>query len=86
MHIASRPGLILAVSLALAACSKVNVDNYNKLRVGQTYNEVQTLLGKPTRCSDLMTAKNCTWGDDKRYINVSFVADSVVLFGSENLR
>jgi hypothetical protein len=77
---------LLAATLALAACSRLTVENYNQLRVGMKYDEVRELLGAPARCSDLMTVKSCTWGDDQRYVQVSFVADQVILFNSENLR
>lgn len=77
---------LVTLSLVLAACSKVTVENYNKLEPGMPYAKVQELLGKPTRCNDILTVKNCVWGDDKSNINVSFVADQVVLFTSENIR
>ena len=82
-----RPILAAAlVAITLGACSKVTVDNYNKLQVGMKYEEVKLLLGKPTKCSDVLTVKSCVWGDDKRYVQVSFVADQVLLFNSENIR
>ncbi len=83
-----RPALYtaLACALALAGCSKVTADNYNRLQAGMTYEEVRAILGKPDKCSDLLAARNCTWGDEKRYINVSFVGDQAVLFHSENIR
>ncbi|MFN3984084.1 MAG: hypothetical protein ACK4KV_01265 [Rhodocyclaceae bacterium] len=70
----------------LTACSKVTMNNYNKLKIGMRYTEVVQVLGGPSSCSDVLTVKNCTWGDDKRFINVSFVADQVILFNAENLR
>lgn len=78
--------ILFTLSAALVACSKVTVENYNKLEPGMRYATVQELLGKPTRCSDILTVKNCVWGDDKSNINVSFVADQVVLFTSGNIR
>ena len=77
---------IIALLALLAACSKVTVENYNKIKVGMSYAEVEQILGKPDKCSDLMTARNCNWGDARSYVNVSFVGDKVVLFGSENIR
>lgn len=78
--------ILIILSLGLAACSKVTVENYNKLEPGMRYVTVQEILGKPTKCSDILTVKNCVWGDDKSNINVSFVADQVILFTSENIR
>jgi len=77
---------IAVLALALGACSKLTVENYDKLKVGMSYDEVKTLLGTPEKCSDVLTVKSCTWGDDKRFVQVSFVADQVILFNSSNLR
>lgn len=77
---------LAALAILLAACSKLTVENYDKLKVGMRYEEVRQILGAPESCSDLLTVKSCTWGDDKRFIQVNFVADQVVLFNSSNLR
>jgi len=74
------------LAASLAACSKVTVENYNRLEPGMPYATVQQILGKPTRCSDVLTVRSCTWGDDRRNITVNFVVDQVVLFTSENIR
>jgi hypothetical protein len=78
--------LALALASSLAACTKVTADNYAKLKSGMSYEEVRAILGKPNQCSDLLAARSCTWGDEKSYINVSFVGDKAVLFASENIR
>ncbi len=77
------PVLLFAL---LAGCSKVTVENYNKLKTGMSYGEVEAILGKPERCSDVLTVRSCRWGDDRRFIQVNFVADTVVLFNSDNIR
>lgn len=74
------------LALLVAGCSKVSLDNYSQIKVGMRHADVRELLGAPTRCSDVMTIRNCTWGDERRSVNVSFVGDQVVLFSSENLR
>ncbi|TAH48967.1 MAG: outer membrane protein assembly factor BamE [Betaproteobacteria bacterium] len=76
----------LLATLALMACSKLTPENYDRLKPGMSYLQVKAILGDPANCSDLLTVKTCTWGDDTRYINVNFVADQVVLFNSANLR
>lgn len=78
--------VLAAVGIILAACSKVTMENYNKLEVGMRYDEVTRLLGKPARCTDLLTLRTCTWGDDRRFINVGFVANQVVFFNAENMQ
>ncbi|ANQ85393.1 hypothetical protein dqs_2362 [Azoarcus olearius] len=81
-----RFALLLLAALPLAGCNKLTPENYDKLRMGMHYAEVKSILGEPTRCSDLLAVKACTWGDDTRYINVNFVADQAVLLNSSNLR
>lgn len=80
------PFIALALSLVLAGCSKLTVENYDKLKVGMRYTEVKQIIGAPDQCSDLLAVKHCTWGDEKRHIQVNFVADQVVLFNATNLR
>lgn len=79
--------IVLTVfAIVIAACSKVTIENYNRLEVGMRYDEVTRLLGKPTRCTDVLTLRTCTWGDERRFINVGFVADQVVFFNAENIK
>lgn len=77
----------LAALALLTACSKLTAENYNKVKLGQTFEEVQALIGKPDQCDDVMTAKNCTWGKKGgAQANISFVGNKVVLFSAQNLR
>ena len=76
----------LAGLLALATgCSKVNSDNYDKIKAGMQYDEVTALLGKADACNGIMGIKSCTWGDDDRYIMVNFADDKAVVFSSKGL-
>lgn len=77
---------VAALALGIAACTKLTVENYDQIKVGMRYDEVKRLLGEPTKCSDLMTVRSCTWGDEARHVQVNFIADQVVLFSSANLR
>lgn len=78
--------VLVALALLLAACSKLTVENYDKLKVGMPYTEVKQLLGTPASCSDVLGVKSCTWGDDQRHITVNFIGDQVVIFNAENIR
>jgi hypothetical protein len=80
--------IVLAMSLflVLLGCSKLTVENYDKIAVGMSYDEVTQLLGAPDACDDVMGVRNCKWGDETRSVNVSFVADKVLLFSSSNLK
>lgn len=71
--------------LLLLGCSRITLENYNKIGVGMSYDEVTALIGSPDRCDDVMGVRNCLWGDEKRAINVSFVGGKVLLFSSSNL-
>ena len=77
------PCLLVAL---LAACSKLTMDNYNRVKPGMTYEEVRRILGAPERCSEALTIRACEWGDEKRFVHVNFVGDKAVLMSAENLR
>ncbi len=78
--------LLLSVSLLLAACGQLSVENYDKLKTGMTYEEVKNILGAPTKCNDILGVKHCAWGDEKRHIDVNFIGDQVLIFSAENIR
>jgi hypothetical protein len=85
-HMKIRTVFAMGLFLALLGCSKVTLENYDKIAVGMSYDEVTQLLGTPDQCDDVMGVRNCKWGDEKRSVNVSFVADKVLLFSSSNLK
>lgn len=78
--------LVVGLCLLLAACNKINAENFAKLKSGMLRSEVDTLLGAPTECKGALGVTSCTWGDDKSYISIQFAGDKVVLFSGEGLR
>ena len=76
---------LTSLLLLLAGCSKLTQDNYNKLKVGQTYGEVTAILGKPDSCSNALFVKSCTWGNDSKNISINFMGDKVLITTSKNL-
>ena len=76
----------ISLALLLVACSKLSVENYDKLKVGMPYAEVTQILGAPAQCSDVLGAKHCRWGDDQRYVEVNFIGDQALIFSAENIR
>jgi hypothetical protein len=77
---------ILCASLLLtASCSKVTKENYDKLRVGQDYDEVVQILGKADECGGAMGIKDCRWGDANKHISVKFAGNKVVIFSAQGL-
>ncbi|HLW04227.1 MAG TPA: DUF3862 domain-containing protein [Azoarcus sp.] len=78
------PALLFA--FLLIGCSKVTTEQYNQLKGGMTYDEVQKILGKPDTCDDVLTARNCVWRNGDARVTVSFVGGKVLFYGAENLR
>jgi len=82
----SKIGMIAIASLLLGACgNKISLENYNKLKTGQTYDDVTKVIGDPARCDEMLGIRTCVWGDDKRGISVNFVTDKVILLSAHNL-
>lgn len=77
--------VLCAVLLLCAGCSTLSKENYDKLKMGMSYEEVITILGKANTCDSAMGAKSCTWGGAQKNISVKFVADKVVFFTSKGL-
>ena len=76
---------LMSLFLLLAGCSKLSQENYNKLKVGQTYDEVTAIIGKPDKCSSALFVKSCTWGNDSKNISINFMGDKVLITTSKNL-
>jgi hypothetical protein len=77
---------LLAACLLLAACNKVNQDNYAQLKPGMGKDEVEGLLGKPTECAGALGMSSCTWGDEQRFISVQYAGDKVMMFSGKGLQ
>lgn len=77
---------LLAAALLPGCSSKTNLENYNRLKVGQSYEEVKLILGDPARCDEVLGVRNCTWGDEQHGINVAFVGGQVLLLSAQNLK
>jgi len=73
-------GLVLAV---LAGCSKVNADNYAKVRANMTRAQVYEVLGKPDEVSGgeigPISMATETWKGPKETVKITFGGDKVVL-------
>jgi hypothetical protein len=77
---------LLAGCLLLAACNKVNQDNYTQLKPGMSKAEVEKLLGKPAECAGALGVSSCTWGDEQRFISVQYAGEQVLLFSGKGLK
>ncbi|ODU28477.1 MAG: hypothetical protein ABS93_02760 [Thiobacillus sp. SCN 62-729] len=78
--------LLLGLVLTMSGCSKLTLENYNKIAIGMPYDEVVQLIGAPDRCDDMMGVRSCQWGDEKHSVHVNFLAGQVLLFSSSNLK
>ena len=79
--------ILVVAGLVLAACgSKVSLENYGKLRTGQSYEDVTKILGDPARCDEVLGIRTFVWGDEQRGISVNFVAGQVMLLSAKNLK
>ena len=76
---------LLFCCVVLSGCSKVTSQNYNQLEAGMSYESVVNILGDAENCSEQLKARSCIWGDEKKYIRGTFVADKLVLYSSEGL-
>jgi hypothetical protein len=72
--------------LALTGCSKVSKENYDKIKIGMSYEEVVGILGKPDTCEEpIMKTKSCMWGSSDKQIKIKFAADIVAWRSSEGI-
>ena len=71
--------------LFLSGCSKLTQENYEKLKLGMTYEEVADILGQPQECDSAIGMTHCRWESYGKYIIIQFIADKVVLFSAKGL-
>jgi SmpA / OmlA family len=77
---------LLSFCVLLAACSKINQENYSKLSAGMPKDQVEKLLGSPTDCSGALGMSSCTWGDKKSFISVQYAGDKVLMYSGQGLK
>jgi hypothetical protein len=78
---------LVGCCLLLAACNKVNQENFSKLQAGMSKAEVEQLLGAPTECAGALGFSSCTWGEEQgALISVQFADNQVLLFSGKGLK
>ncbi len=77
--------IFLISILFFSGCSKINQENYNKVKIGMEQKEVVALLGNATNCDSVLGASNCIWGNDSKNITIKFIADQVMFMTSKGL-
>jgi hypothetical protein len=78
--------LILTLCLQVYGCSGLTQENYDKIKVGMSSQEVEKLLGSNPTCDSAMGMKSCTWGTSDRYVKIQFVADKVAMHVAKGLK
>jgi len=72
--------------LALTGCSKVNKENYDKIKIGMDFEEVVGVLGKPDTCEEpVLKTKSCIWGSSDKQIKIKFAGDIVAWRSSKGI-
>jgi len=82
----SRGLLLLSLCFLAVSCSNLTQENYDKIKVGMSYQEVEKILGSNPTCDSAVGVKSCTWGTAEKHVNVSFVADKVALHSAKGLK
>ena len=77
---------LLSFCVLLAACSKLNQENYSRLKTGMDKAQVEALLGSPTECSGALGVTSCTWGDEKTFISVQYAGDKGLMYAGQGLK
>jgi len=77
---------LLSFCVLLAACNKINQENYSHIKAGMTKAEVEKLLGGPTDCSGALGMSSCTWGDKNSFISVQYAGEKVVMYSGQGLK
>ncbi|WP_455924942.1 outer membrane protein assembly factor BamE domain-containing protein [Pseudomonas putida] len=77
---------LLSFCVLLAACNKINQENYSQIKAGMSKHDVEKLLGSPTDCSGALGVSSCTWGDKNSFISVQYAGDNVVMYSGQGLK
>ncbi|EIK96831.1 lipoprotein [Pseudomonas sp. M47T1] len=77
---------LLSFCVLLAACNKINQENYSQIKAGMNKQEVEKLLGSPTDCSGALGMSSCTWGDKNSFISVQYAGEKVVMYSGQGLK
>jgi len=78
---------LLAVVFALSACSKLTKENYEKLEMGMSQDDVSAVLGSADNCSKTMGAESCIWGtEEAKHVKIVFMGNKAVTFSYDGLK
>jgi hypothetical protein len=69
--------MALLFSVSFFGCSKVNRENYDKIKAGMNYQQVISIIGEPDKCDAALGVKTCVWGNETKHIAITFMGDKV---------
>lgn len=75
----------LITTIIFLGCSKINQENYDKLKVGMDYDEVLKIIGKPDNCKSVLNMKNCMWEESSKSITIKVFANKVVFLSGHGI-
>ncbi len=75
----------LITTIIFLGCSKINQENYDKLKVGMDYDEVLKIIGKPDNCKSVLNMKNCIWEESSKSITIKVFANKVVFLSGHGI-
>lgn len=78
--------IIILLCLQLTGCSSLTQENYDKIKMGMSFQEVEKILGSAAACDSAMGMKSCTWGSNDKLVKIQFMADKVVIHTAKGLR
>lgn len=82
----TRLTLCLTAVMAVAGCTKINLENYESIEVGMEQQEIDQILGHADKCTETLGTKSCIWGSEEgKHIKVNFAADKAVIFSHQGL-
>ena len=78
---------IFMVSIfSFVGCSKVSKENYDKIEIGMSYEDVVGVLGKPDTCEEpVLKTRSCIWGTSEKQIKIKFVGEIVAWRSSKGI-
>ena len=77
---------VVCGALALSACSKLTKENYDKLEMGMSQEEVEAVIGSADNCAKIMGTLACTWGDENaKHVKIVFMGDKAITFNYDGL-
>ena len=70
--------LVIFCSIVFLGCSKINRENFDKIKMAMGYEDVVGIIGEPDTCDGALGAKKCVWGNETKNITISFMAEKVI--------